>query len=160
MKEHFPNTRAVIFLKEQGVSFERYLAPYHGPGDVARKIAADLGAPEPMVFKTLVFQSEGHPLIAIMDAAHRVSLSKLTDAVGARRRVEECSIPDAERYTGYIVGGISPFGTRRPMPVYLEAQAMTFERIYINGGSRGFILLLSPQNLVRALNATVADLAV
>ena len=160
MKDKFPITRAVHFLREHQVPFEPALYSFRGLGDVAKDSARELGVPEELVFKTIVFQSAGKPVIAVVDAAHRVSLSKLTDAVGAHRRVEECSVPDAERFTGYLVGGISPLGTKRPIPVYLDARAMTHERIYINGGSRGFLVRLSPVDLAAALGAKVVELAV
>ena len=160
MKEKFPTTRAVIFLREHHVAFEPHVFIYRGQGDIARSAAHELGLPENLVFKTLVFQSEGKPLIAVIDAAHRVSLSKLTDAVGAHRRVEECSVRDAERYTGYVVGGISPFGTKRAMPVFLDAPAMALDRLYINAGSRGFVVAIAPKDLVDSLGATTVDLAV
>jgi Cys-tRNA(Pro) deacylase len=160
VKEKFPATRAIHFLNERQVAFERRLFTYRGLGDVAKNAAKELGIPEEACFKTLVFQSEGKPVIAIVDAAHRVSLSKLTDAVGAHHRVEECSVKDAERYSGYVVGGISPFGTKREMPVFLDEQAILLDRLYINGGSRGFVVILSPQDLVAALGAKVVDLAV
>ena len=160
MKEKFPNTRAVVFLKALGVPFEGHLYQYRGPGGIAKSAAKETGFAEDAVFKTLVFASEGAPVIAIVDAAHRVSLSKLTDAVGAHRRVVECSPADAERLTGYHVGGISPFGLRRPIPVFLDARAMNLEFMHINGGSRGFAVTLRPADLVRILDATVADLAV
>src|SRR2546423_14821968 len=113
MRGNFPSTRAVHFLKQRGVEFAGHIYRYTGVGGVAKEAAAALGLSEADVFKTLVFQTTHEPLLVVVDAGHRVSMHKLSNAVGKREKVVECSARDAERYTGYRVGGISPFGTRR-----------------------------------------------
>ena len=158
MKEKFPVTRAVHFLKQQGIVFEGHLYRYEGRSNVAQTAAAALGIPEEQVYKTLVFQSEGKPLLILVDAAHTVAPGKLTAALGAKRKVEPCEPRDAERFTGYQVGGISPFGTRTPLPVFIDECALRHEIIYVNGGSHGFMIALNPNELVRVLKATTADI--
>jgi Cys-tRNA(Pro) deacylase len=158
LKHSFPSTRAVQLLRKHDVRFERYLYQYNGLGNVAKDAAAALGVAETEVFKTLVFTAEANPLLVLIDAAHRVGPHKLTNVVGQRARVNECSERDAERYTGYKVGGISPFGTRRSMPIYLDSAASAFERIYVNGGSHGFMLSIRVSDLIEVLTPVIADL--
>ncbi len=159
MSRGVPSTRAILFLRQKGVAFEVHSYDYRGPGHVAEAAAQALGvAPQAMV-KTLVFQVDGKPVLALMDAASRVSLSRLAAAAGSKSRAQECSPADAERVTGYQVGGISPFGTRRPLPVFLDAKPAALPRIYVNGGSHGLIASMAPGDLVALLDATVAPLA-
>ena len=160
MSRSFPLTRAVHFLREHAVEFGVHLYRYSGAASIAKEAAAALSASESEVFKTLVFQNQSTPLLVIIDAGHRVSIRKLSLVLGERSRVTECSPRDAERYTGYRVGGISPFATRRAMPVYLDSAALGLPRIYLNGGSHGFMISLSPQDLVRIITPVVADLRI
>lgn len=157
LKSNYPVTRGVRFLRQQGVVFEAHVYPYLGPGQVAKDAATALSVPESEVFKTLVFQSGNHPLLAVVDAAHRVSLRNLSALVGADEPVVECSNRDAERFTGYQVGGISPFGTRRRLPVYLDAAALRLKKMFVNGGSRGFLVSLTPEDFVKAVGALVGE---
>lgn len=157
-KASYPSTRAVHFLNEHGIEFEPKLYRYLGAGKVAKDAAAALGVTESEVFKTLVFIAEANPLLVLVDAAHRVGPHKLTNVVGGRARVNECSERDAERYTGYKVGGISPFGTRRSMPIFLDSAASALERIYVNGGSHGFMLSIRVSDLIKVLRPVIADL--
>ena len=157
MADKLPATQGVRFLKQSGVSFEGHPYKYLGPGSVAKDAAAALGVPEHMVYKTLVFLCGGQPVLAVVDAAHRVSLKKLTALSG--NSATECPPKDAERFTGYQVGGISPFGTKRVMPVFLDESALALPKIYINGGAKGFLVSLSPADVVKAVKAVVGDIS-
>lgn len=159
MSKGIPSTRAILFLKEHGVAFEVHQYEYRGTGHVAETAAESIGAPPEAVIKTLVFMVEGEPVLALMDAAGRVSVSRLGAAMGAKSRAVECSVADAERFTGYQVGGISPFGTRRKMPVVIDEMLTLLDRVYINGGSRGLIVSMATDDLVRILDAVVGPLS-
>lgn len=160
MSHSLPSTRALLFLKERGITFRPQLYEYRPGGKVAQNAATELGLDEERVYKTLVFLLDGKPLLALVNATQRVSLARLGAAAGAKSKAVDCSPADAERYTGYQVGGISPFGTRRALPVFLDELALCHETIYLNGGSHGLLLELAPQDVVSALGATVAALAV
>lgn len=149
-------TAAERFLDSHGVAFEEHPYDYTGKGPVAKEAASALGADEAEVFKTLVFENDAGPLIAVVDAAHRVAVKRIAEAASAGK-VRECAPRDAERHTGYQVGGISPFGTRKALPVFLDESALGFERIFINGGRRGLLVRLDPRELVRVLEPTVGD---
>ena len=153
-----PSTRALLFLKEQGVAFDVHQYEYRGTGHVAQTAAAAIGAPPEAVIKTVVFMVDGDPVLALMDAAGRVSVSRLAAALGSKSRAAECQPDDAERFTGYQVGGISPFGTRRRMPVVLDELLTLLPRVFINGGSRGLIVSLDTEDLIKVLDAVVANI--
>ncbi|HEY3347879.1 MAG TPA: aminoacyl-tRNA deacylase [Nitrospirota bacterium] len=156
MKDKIPVTAGVRFLKDKGVAFEGHPYKYEGPGNVAKDAAEALGVPDEQVYKTLVFLSGGKPVLAVVDAAHRVSVKKLTAISGAD--VSECPPKDAERFTGYMVGGISPFGTKRQMPVFIDESALALPVMFINGGARGFLVSLTPADFMKATGATVGDI--
>lgn len=159
MSKGIPSTRAILFLKSRGIEFETHPYTYRGQGHVAETAAEAIGADPRAVIKTLVFKVGDAPVLVLMDAAGRVSLSRLAAAAGSKSRAEECSVADAERFTGYQVGGISPFGTRRAMPVLMDARLAGLPRVWINGGSRGLIVSLATADLIAALDATVAPLS-
>ena len=120
----------------------------------------ELGVPEHTVIKTLVMEDEHkRPLIVLMHGDSEVSTKSLARQIGSRT-VSPCAPEVAQKHTGYLVGGTSPFGTRKPMPVYLERSIADLDRIYINGGRRGFLIGLSPVELRRALSPTLVDCAV
>jgi Cys-tRNA(Pro) deacylase len=109
--------------------------------------------------KTLVMQDEAaRPLIVLMHGDRQVSTKELARQAGART-VVPCTPETAERHTGYRVGGTSPFGTRKPLPVYVERSILGLDRIYVNGGSRGFLVGIAPADLVRVLSPTLVDVA-
>lgn len=119
-----------------------------------------LGVDEHSVIKTLVMEDERkQPLIVLMHGDREVSTKNLARQIG-RKTVTPCSPEVAQKHTGYLVGGTSPFGTRKAMPVYLERSIAALDRIYINGGRRGFLVSLSPADLVRVLAPTLVDAAV
>ena len=151
-KEHISETQATQLLRKHQVSFEEHPYPYeeHGGTSVS---ARELGVPEHAVIKTLVMQDEAaKPLIVLMHGDCKVSTKNLARAIGCKS-VEPCKPEVAQRHSGYMIGGTSPFGTKKAMPVYVEASILELPRIYINGGRRGFLVSLAPQVLLDLLNA-------
>ncbi|TDY33925.1 Cys-tRNA(Pro) deacylase [Janthinobacterium sp. 75] len=151
-KEHISETQATQLLRKHQVSFEEHPYPYeeHGGTSVS---ARELGVPEHAVIKTLVMQDEAaRPMIVLMHGDCKVSTKKLARAIGCKS-VEPCKPEVAQRHSGYMIGGTSPFGTRKAMPVYVEQSILALERIYINGGRRGFLVALAPQVLLDLLQA-------
>jgi Cys-tRNA(Pro) deacylase len=121
--------------------------------------ARELGVDEHVVIKTLVMQDErNQPLLVLMHGDREVSTKNLARQIGAKT-VEPCDVAVAGRHTGYQVGGTSPFGTRKELPVYVEASILDLPRIYINGGKRGFLVALAPADLVRVLSPTTVEAA-
>ena len=151
-KEHISETQATQLLRKHQVSFEEHPYPYeeHGGTSVS---ARELGVPEHAVIKTLVMQDEAaRPMIVLMHGDCKVSTKNLARAIGCKS-VEPCKPEVAQRHSGYMIGGTSPFGTRKVMPVYVEQSILALERIYINGGRRGFLVALAPQVLLDLLQA-------
>jgi Cys-tRNA(Pro) deacylase len=157
-KDKIPSTPALQALKGAGVAFVPRAYDYvahGGTGEAARQLGLD----EHHVVKTLIMQDEnGEPLVVLMHGDKEVSTKNLARQLG-RKTVEPCAERDAQRYTGYQVGGISPFGTRRAMPVFVEKGILELERLYINGGKRGLLVEISPQSLVKLLNPAPVDAA-
>ena len=147
---HAPETPATAFLREQGVAFSSHLYAYEDHGGT-RVSSRELGVDEHAVVKTLVFEDEqARPLIVLMHGDRKVSLKELARQIGCKK-VEPCKPEVAQRHTGYLVGGTSPFGTRKQLPVYMEASIEALPGIYINGGRRGFLVGMAPGELVRVL---------
>jgi Cys-tRNA(Pro) deacylase len=154
-----PSTNAVRLLREQGVAFTTHEYRYEEHGGTAVAAAA-LGVDERAMIKTLVMEDDSQaPVIVLMHGDREVSTKELARAL-ARRSITPCDARTAERHTGYRVGGTSPFGTRRPIPVCLQASVADLETVYINGGSRGFLLGVSTAELIRVLRPTMVDVAV
>jgi Cys-tRNA(Pro) deacylase len=153
-----PSTAATRMLREHGVAFTEHLYRYEEHGGT-RVPAHDLAVDEHAVIKTLVLRDdERKPLVMLMHGDREVSMRALARQIG-RRSVEICAPEVANRHSGYLVGGTSPFGTRKTMPVYVERSVLVLERIYVNGGSRGFLVALSPADLVRVLAPAAVDAA-
>ncbi len=149
---HVSETPATQVLRAAGVAFSEHPYDYVDRGGTAES-ARQLGVDEHMVVKTLVMQDEKRqPLVVLMHGDREVSLKALAREIGAKS-VEPCKPEDAQRASGYQVGGTSPFGTRKAMPVYVEAGVLALPRILINGGRRGYLVGLEPQVLVRLLDA-------
>ncbi|KAB8059831.1 MULTISPECIES: Cys-tRNA(Pro) deacylase [unclassified Janthinobacterium] len=151
-KEHISETQATQLLRKHQVSFEEHPYPYeeHGGTSVS---ARELNVPEHSVVKTLVMQDEAaKPMIVLMHGDCKVSTKNLARSIGCKS-VEPCKPEVAQRHSGYLIGGTSPFGTKKAMPVYVEASILELPRIYINGGRRGFLVSLAPQVLVDLLHA-------
>jgi len=149
-KEKEPVTRAVRELRAAGVRFEGH--PYrYVTGGGTTQFASELGVDEHQVIKTLIMEDDSRtPMVVLMHGDHQVSVRALARQIGARR-VEPCAPAVADRHSGYQVGGTSPFGTRRKMPVYCEASIAELPRVYINGGKRGYIISLDTADLLRIL---------
>jgi Cys-tRNA(Pro) deacylase len=151
-------TPAQAFLKARGIVFSEHTYEYveHGGTEVS---AQALGVPEHHVVKTLVMQDdEGRPLIVLMHGDRKVSTKNLARQAG-RKRIEPCKPEVAQRHTGYQVGGTSPFGTRKALPVYAERSITELEFIYINGGRRGLLVKIRSADLARALDLNLVDVA-
>jgi len=152
-------TPAVHFLRRHGVAFDEHPYRYEERGG-SRVSARELGIDEHIVVKTLVMQDdEREPLIVLMHGDREVSTKQLARQM-RKRSVEPCTTAVAERHTGYMVGGTSPFGTRKPLPVFIERTILGLERVYVNGGRRGFLVSLAPSEIVRVLGAMPVDVAI
>jgi Cys-tRNA(Pro) deacylase len=153
----FPVTPASRLLDEAGVEYTKHLYDYRKSGAVAA--ARQMGVDEHAVVKTLVMEDDaGNPFMVLMHGEKEVSLKELARVVGAKN-VETTSRRDAQRLTGYTVGGISPFGTKRLLPVYVQSTILDLPYLYINAGRRGFIVGMKPETLVSLLNPTSVDIA-
>lgn len=151
-------TPAVRALEAAGVAFTVHQFD-HDPAvrDYGREAAAALGADPDQVFKTLVVTADERPAVTVLPVSLQLSLKAAAAALGAKR-VELADHALAERATGYVVGGISPFGQRRASPTALDETAELFDVIYVSGGRRGLDLAVAPADLVRLLGAVVAPL--
>ena len=157
-KEHVSETPATQFLTRHGVHFSEHPYRYEEHGGTAVS-ARELGVPEHAVVKTLVMQDEaGKPLIVLMHGDRTVSTKNLARQIG-RKSVAPCAPEVASRHSGYLIGGTSPFGTRKSMPVYVEHSILELEKIYINGGRRGYLVGLDPALLAGLLPATLVQCA-
>src|SRR3954466_12373869 len=149
-------TPATQLLEAKGVEYSEHYYEYveHGGTSVS---SSALGVPEHDVVKTLVMETEsGQPLIVLMHGDRKVSTKELARAAGVKR-VFPCKPEVAQRHSGYLVGGTSPFGTRKPMPIYLQKTVLELPRIYINGGRRGYLLGMASAELVRVLSPVLVD---
>jgi len=154
-----PSTPATRLLREHGVAYSEHLYRYEDRGGT-RVSARELGVDEHAVVKTLVMEDEDKaPLLVLMHGDREVSVKALARLIG-RKLVQPCKPEVANRHSGYQVGGTSPFGTRRAMPVYLERSILELPRIYVNGGSRGFLVGLAPAELQRVLQPTLVEVAI
>ena len=152
-------TPATSALNRQGIAFELVAYDYEpGPGRVALQAAAALGVAPAEVFKTLMVLVDGQPVCAVVPADAELNLKKLAAAVGGRSARMMPPV-EAERLTGYRVGGISPFGQRRSVPTVFDTRALAHARIYLNGGQRGLQLRVAPADAIAAAAAATADLA-
>ena len=152
-KDHVSETPATAFLKKHGVAYTEHVYEYveHGGTGVS---AQALDVDEHHVVKTLVMEDDAkRPLIVLMHGDREVSTKNLARQAGVKR-IEPCSPEVAQRHSGYPIGGTSPFGTRKSMPVYVERTILALPKIYINGGRRGFLVGIDPQALARVLDVT------
>lgn len=153
-----PITAAVRFLREKKIAFTPHLYNYVEHGGT-RESVKQLGVDEHAVIKTLVFETnEKKPLIVLMHGDREVSTRNLARHIGVKS-VEPASADRATKWTGYMFGGTSPFGTRTQMPVYVERSIFDLDKIYINGGKRGFLVEIDPAAL-RSLNANEVEVAI
>lgn len=157
-KEHISETPATQMLRKHKVAFTEHPYNYeeHGGTSVSSR---ELGVDEHHVVKTLVMQDEAaKPLIVLMHGNCKVSTKNLARNIGCKS-VEPCKPEVATRHSGYMIGGTSPFGTKKAMPVYVEDSILALETIYINGGRRGYLVGIQPQVLTELLNAKAVHCA-
>jgi len=158
-KEKAPVTPAVRFLRDHKVNFTDHLYSYEEKGGTAVS-SRELGVDEHCVIKTLVMEDERkEPLIVLMHGDRQVSTKELARILG-KKSLQPCSPDMASKHTGYLVGGTSPFGTRRQLPVCLEETILSLPRIYLNGGKRGYLVGMASQELVRLLAPTLVRVAI
>jgi len=158
-KVKIPVTAATRILKQAKVDFTPYLYPYEERGGT-KTSALELGVDEHQVIKTLVMEDEqATPFLVLMHGDREVSTKALARVLEVKS-VQPCPPQIADRHSGYQVGGTSPFGTRKAMPVYMEETVTAFETIYINGGKRGFLIEISPQDLISLLEPTLVTVAI
>lgn len=151
-ERHISETPATQWLRKQGVAFTEHAYLYIDRGGTAES-ARQLGVEEHSVVKTLVMQDErAQPLVILMHGDREVSTKNLARAIGVKS-MEPCKPEVAQRHSGYQVGGTSPFGLRKALPVYVEESVLALPRIYINGGRRGFLVGIAPEALTGALGA-------
>jgi Cys-tRNA(Pro) deacylase len=156
--ERFPKTLATRMLDQHKVPWEGHVFPYEEKGGTKHS-SQQLGVDEHIVIKTLVFETEDKsPFIVLMHGDCSVSAKELARQLG-KKKIDPCKPEVAERHTGYQVGGTSPFGTRKPLPVYAERSIFELSRIFINGGKRGFLVSISPAELERVLSPEMVDVA-
>jgi Cys-tRNA(Pro) deacylase len=157
-KDRTPVTPAVRALRAAGIGFTDHPYQYEDKGGTAVS-ARSLGVDEHSVVKTLVMEDEERrPLIVLMHGDRQVSTKELARVLGVKT-VQPCSPETANRHTGYMVGGTSPFGTRKQLPVYMERTILDLPRIYINGGRRGYLVGVAPADAQRLLEPTLVSVA-
>ncbi|MGB8338744.1 MAG: Cys-tRNA(Pro) deacylase [Burkholderiales bacterium] len=158
-KQKLPVTTAIHMLRERGVAFTDHPYDYEEKGGTSVS-ARELGVEEHAVVKTLVMEDDtGNPLIVLMHGDSQVSTKELARIIGAKR-ISPCKPDVANRHTGYQVGGTSPFGTRRPMGVYMEQTILDLPRIYVNGGAKGYLVGMDPKELVRLLQPVLVEVGI
>ena len=151
-------TPATAFLQAQGIAFSEHLYEYveHGGTEVP---AQSLGVPEHHIVKTLVMEDDARkPLVVLMHGDRKVSTKELARQA-QRKRIEPCKPEVAQRHTGYQIGGTSPFGLRKALPVFAERSILALPEVYINGGRRGLLLKMRTSDLARALPLSLVDVA-
>ena len=156
--EHAPETPATKFLKAHKVPYSNHLYAYeeHGGTKVS---ARELNVDEHTVVKTLIFEDENaKPLIVLMHGDCKVSTKELARQIGCKK-IEPCKPEVANRHTGFLVGGTSPFGTKKKMPVYIEKSILDLPLIHINGGKRGYLVGVHPHDIVRTLSPIAVEAA-
>ena len=156
--DHAPETPATKFLARHRIAHSNHLYTYEEHGGTAVS-ARELNVPEHAVVKTLVMEDEeARPLIVLMHGDCKVSTKELARQVGCKR-IAPCKPEVAQRHTGYMVGGTSPFGTKKAMPVYMEKSILDLPLIYINGGRRGYLVGVHPHDILRILTAKPVHVA-
>jgi Cys-tRNA(Pro) deacylase len=158
-RDKAPVTPAVRVLRAEKVPFTDHLYAYEEKGGTAVS-SRELGVDEHAVVKTLVMEDDrGNPIVVLMHGDRQVSTRELARTIGVKS-VKPCSPESALKHTGYLVGGTSPFGTRKSMPVFMERTILDLPRIYINGGKRGYLVGMDPGDAARILKPTTVLVAV
>jgi Cys-tRNA(Pro) deacylase len=149
-KEKLPITAAIRMLRAEKVIFTDYIYPYQEKGGTAAS-SRELGVDEHAVIKTLIMEDENrNPLVVLMHGDQQVSTKELARII-AVKQISPCAPDVAQKQSGYLVGGTSPFGMRRQMPVYMEASIAELPKIFINGGKRGYLVGMEPAEMIRVL---------
>ena len=158
-KDKYPVTPAIRLLQKNNIPFSGHLYPYEERGGTAHS-ASCLGVDEHCVIKTLIMEDERRrPLIVLMHGDRKVSTKELARLIDAKT-VAPCDPAVANKHSGYLVGGTSPLGTRKAMPVYMETSILELPLIYLNGGKRGFLVGLGPADARRLLDPVLVDVAI
>jgi Cys-tRNA(Pro) deacylase len=158
-KDKTPVTPAVRQLRAEKVDFTDHPYSYEEKGGTATS-SRELGVDEHCVIKTLIMEDERKdPLIVLMHGDQQVSTKELARIIGVKQ-INPCTPDTAHKHSGYLIGGTSPFGTRHSMPVYMETSISSLERIYINGGKRGYLVSMPPAELVRVLQPTLVKVGI
>ncbi|MDB5800566.1 MAG: YbaK/prolyl-tRNA synthetase associated region [Rhodocyclales bacterium] len=158
MADKTPVTAAVRVLRQYRAAFTDHLYEYEEKGGTAVS-SRELGVEEHAVIKTLVMEDESRrPLVVLMHGDREVSTRNLARHIGVKT-ITPCSPETANRHSGYTVGGTSPFGTRKAMPVYMESSILDLPKIYINGGKRGYLIGMAPQVVVDILKPELVSAA-
>ena len=158
-KEKVPVTAAIRELRAHKVEFTDHLYEYEEKGGTAVS-ARELGVPEHAVVKSLVMEDEDrNPLVVLMHGNLKVSTRELARIIGVKT-IAPCNPDNANRHSGYMVGGTSPFGTRKKMPVYMEETILGLPKIYINGGKRGYMVGVAPSEVVRVLGPKMVKVGI
>jgi Cys-tRNA(Pro) deacylase len=158
-KADYPMTPAIRFLREKKIVIVPYLYRYEEHGGT-HQFAAEFGVPDHQVIKTLVFETdEKKPMLVLMHGDREVSTKQLARTLGVKQ-ILPCDAGTAQHHTGYQFGGTSPFGTRHQLPVYVEKTILNLQKIYINGGKRGFIIEITPHDLCGAVKIIEVEVAI
>lgn len=158
-KEKIPVTAAIRELRTHKVAFTDHLYEYEEKGGTAVS-ARELGVGEHAVVKTLVMEDDAkQPLVVLMHGDLKVSTKELARVIGVKT-IAPCNPETANRHSGYVVGGTSPFGTRKKMPVYMEQSILELPKIYINGGKRGYLVGVDPKDVARVLAPVMVEVGI
>ncbi|HNX31125.1 MAG TPA: Cys-tRNA(Pro) deacylase [Holophaga sp.] len=153
-----PSTPAIRLLKDNKVPFAEHHYRYEDHGGT-RLCAEEFNVDEHCVIKTLIMEDENaKPMVVLMHGDREVSTKALARQLGCKA-IQPCKPDTANRHSGYLVGGTSPFGTRRTMPVYMERSILELEKIFINGGSRGFLVAMDPKDVAMVLNPVLVEVS-
>ncbi len=153
MSDALPATRAAEFLRAAGVSFTEHFCVYEEKSPT-ESCAKELNIDEHALVKAILLEADGKPFMVLMHGDMRASTRELAGIVGAKS-IAPCFSDKIEHYTGYQPGGISPFGTRQEMPVFMEETILNLRKVYINGGRRGYLVAMDPYDAVRILRPTL-----
>jgi Cys-tRNA(Pro) deacylase len=158
-KDKFPVTQAIRVLRDNKAKFEPHLYDYVEKGGTKHS-SEELGVDMHMVIKTIILEDESRtPIVVLMHGDKEISLKQLARDINAKT-LKPCDPDTANKHTGYLVGGTSPFGTKRTMKVYIEKTIKDLPEIYINGGKRGFLVSIDPAEVVRILKPTEVEVAI
>ena len=154
-----PVTQAIRVLRAAKVPFEGHLYKYVEKGGTAQS-AKELGVEEHIVVKTIIVEDENRkPMVVLMHGDREISLKNLARFIGAKT-LHPCNPNTANKHTGYMVGGTSPFGTKKQMPVYAEESIFELDKILINGGKRGFLVIIDPKDMERVLKPVKVNVGI